>query len=892
MRERWCKSRAVMLVAPLYAVMPRLPGRRAPMALLVAATLLQSAPLWAQSSLAGGPPAPSEISAPGGVLLPPILSTPAAPIAGGEVDSAGAIAVQVPALGAVAPVEVRPLPGPAPEPTPVPASGALGAPAAKHAASGLPLTPPLQLRRSALLRDVIPQAERGNLPTFLSGDRTLGQTDFNTVLQGNAELRRGDLVVRGDRLEYNEPDDLATVLGDAYINRAGDIFSGPKLELHVDAMEGTFDRPSYRFLRNGAHGTAERVDFIDADNTVIHNGTYTTCERRPGPSWMPDWMISARSISIDQASQQGVAKDATMQFLGLKTPPLPSISFPLSDARQSGLLPPVFGISNQSGIETTLPYYWNIAPNRDATLYPTVYSKRGVDLGGEFRYMEDNYRGQIRGDYLPSDKLRDGESRWGIAALHTATINTGISSIGNLGLSLNVNRVSDDNYWQDFPNTNPSLTQRLLPTDLNLSWGKGDLQVAARSLKWQTLQQVGSPIIPPYDRLPELNARYSKVDVGGFDYSIEGDYTRFQAAENLTNQPNARRSYAAAQISRPFIAPGAFFTPKVLLHATHYDFDYALPNNATSADVAVPTVSLDSGLIFERDTRLFGRNLIQTLEPRAFYVNTPYRNQNLLPNYDSAVADFNFASIYTENGFVGNDRISDSNLLTLGLTTRLIDSDTGAQAASFGVAQRLRLKDQRVVLPGEEVITDRLSDFLVGGSINWTPKWAFDSTIQYNPKTGRSDQSSIGGRYSPGNYHTLSAAYRYQRGISESIDVGWQWPLNDLWGDRGQNLGPGRGQGPGRIYAVGRLNYSLMDKSIVDSVSGFEYEGDCWVGRVVLERLQSSGTTATKRLLFQIEFFGFSQVGSNPLAVLQQNVPRYQYLHQETTTPSRFSQYD
>lgn len=849
----------------------RFPGRLAPVALLVAAALWQGAPVWA-AGIAGGPSAPSASPDARGPLLPPILSAPAAPISGGEADPAGAAALSAPAA---------------------PATLAPEAASSASAAAGDPaLGPPLKLRSSSLLRDAIPKDQRNQLPTFLSGDQTVGQTDFNTVLQGNAELRRGDLVVRGDRLEYNEPDDLATVLGHAYINRAGDIFSGPKLALHVDAMEGRFEQPSYRFLKNGAHGTAERVDFIDADNTVIHNGTYTTCERRPGPSWMPDWMISARSISIDQSTQQGVAKDAKMRFLGVTTPALPSITFPLSEARQSGLLPPVLGISNQSGVETTLPYYWNIAPNRDATLFPTLYSKRGIDLGGEFRYLEDNYRGQIRADYMPSDRLRDGDRRWGIAALHTATIDTGVPAIGALGLSLNVNRVSDDNYWRDFPRTTPSLTQRLLPTDLNLSWGRGDLSVAARALKWQTLQDINAPIVPPYDRLPELTARYSKVDIGGFDYSIEGDYTQFEAAERLTNQPNARRAYALAQVSRPFVAPGAFITPKVMLHATHYNFDYALPNNATSADRVVPTVSLDSGLIFERDTQLLGRKLIQTLEPRAFYVYTPYRDQSALPNYDTARTDFNFASIYTENAFVGNDRISDNNLLTLGLTTRLIDADTGAEAARFGVAQRLRFKDQRVVLPGEQIVDDRLSDLLLGASVNWTPKWAFDSTFQYNPKTRRSVSSSIGGRYNPSDYRTVSAAYRLQRGTSESIDVGWQWPINDLWGDRGRNLGPGRGQGPGRIYTVGRLNYSLQDRAIVDSVTGFEYEGDCWVGRVVVERLQSSTTTATKRLLFQIEFFGFSRVGSSPLTVLQQNVPRYQYLHQETTTPSRFSQYD
>ncbi len=753
--------------------------------------------------------------------------------------------------------------------------------------------PPLVLRRTPLLRDLLVPAERNGLPTFVTGDRTTGQTDYSTSVEGNAELRRQGMVIRADKLDYTQPDDLAKALGNVYINRAGDIFTGPQVELQIDAMRGFFDRPRYRFLANNAYGESSRIDFIDDQRMVIHDVTYTTCQRRPGPSWMPDWVLSARSIEVDQATGQGEARDAVMSFKGLSTPPIPSLSFPLTEGRQSGLLPPVIAVNNRSGVETILPYYWNIAPNRDATLYPSLLSKRGVDLAGEFRYLEDGYRGQIRGNYMPSDQLRNGDNRWGIAALHNGSIQTGIPQIGNIGVSANVNRASDDNYWRDFPRTSPSLTQRLLPTDLNFSWAQGDFYTNARALKFQTLQDVSAPIVPPYDRLPQVVARYTKLDDRGFDYSLEGDYTQFESNPALTGQPNARRQHLLGQFSRPFLAPGGFFTPKLQVHSRRYDFDYALAsNNQTTANVTVPTFSLDSGLVYERDANFFGRELIQTLEPRAFYVRTPFRNQNGLPNYDTARSDFNFASIYTENAFVGNDRISDNNLLTLGVTTRLIDAATGAEAARFGIAQRLRFQDQRVVLPNETTVVDRLSDVLVGGAINWTQQWAFDSTVQYNPKTDRSIRSSIGGRYSPGNYRVVSAAYRLQRGTSESVDVGWQWPINDLWGDRGQDLGRGRGQGPGRLYSVGRVNYSMFDSKIVDAIAGFEYEGDCWVGRVVFERLQSSTTTATKRLLFQVEFFGFSRVGSSPLEVLRRNIPRYQFLNEQVTTPSRFSNYD
>ena len=348
---------------------------------------------------------------------------------------------------------------------------------------------------------------------------------------------------------------------------------------------------------------------------------------------------------------------------------------------------------------------------------------------------------------------------------------------------------------------------------------------------------------------------------------------------------------SVAQLSRPFVAPGGYVTPKLQLHATSYQFDSPIVGGATSASRVVPTFSLDSGLQFERPASLFGRNFTQTLEPRAFYVRTPYRDQSRLPNYDSGENDFNFATVFTENAFVGNDRISDANLLTMGLTSRLLNPDTGAEAVRVGVAQRLRFTDQKVALPGGLPITDRISDLLFGTSINWVPEWTFDSTVQYNPKIGKSERSTFGVRYSPGDYRVVSAAVRRQRDVSSSLDVGWQWPINDLWGDKGKNLGAGKGQGGGRYYGVGRLNYSFQDKKLVDAVVGVEYDGCCWIGRV-LQRSQSGTTTSNTRILFQLELVGFSRLGVNPLDTLKANIPRYQFLRDQITAPSRFTTYD
>ena len=749
---------------------------------------------------------------------------------------------------------------------------------------------PISLKSSPMLRDQIPSDSRSALPTFVYGERIFGRPDLETVVEGDAMLRRGDMVIKADRLEYYQPDDLAKARGQVRINRAGNVYEGPLLELKLDTFEGFFNQPRYYFLKNDAHGEADRVDFIDEKRAVIHNASFTTCRRLPGPSWMPDWILRATTIRMDNEEDVGTAEGALLSFKGVPLLPIPYLTFPLSDRRKSGFLPPTPGLDNVNGAEVAVPYYWNIAPNRDATITPTLMSKRGVNLGTEFRYLEADYAGELRLDMMPADKLRDS-NRWGLAYAHRGRLKNRLTD-GGVALSLDLNRVSDNNYWRDFTRNGTSLTQRLLANDASLAWTNGYFASSVRTLKWQTLQDVAAPITPPYDRLPQLATRYTRANVNGFDYSVDADYTRFQSDSTLTLQPNAQRTFSLLQVSRPWIAPAGFITPKLQLHAANYQFDRPLTNGANTASRVVPTLSLDSGLVFERETDYFGKSFRQTLEPRAFYVNTPYRDQSFLPNYDSGANDFNFATIYTENAFVGNDRISDSNLLTLGLTSRLLNPATGAEAARFGIAQRLRFRDQNVTLPGGTPVADRLSDVLLGASVNWDPKWTFDSTVQFNPKTEQSVRSTIGARYSPSNYRVVTAAYRYQRDVSEQLDVGWQWPVNDLWGDRGKDLGAGQGQGEGRWYSVGRLNYSLNEGKLVDAVIGFEYDAGCWLGRIVVEQLQTSATTVNQRIMFQLEFVGFTRLGVNPLKTLKNNIPSYQFLREQTSAPSRFSNYE
>ena len=773
---------------------------------------------------------------------------------------------------------------------------AASAPPAKASAS-------VVLQNSLRLEEKISDLERKQSPVFVSGQRIDARPDLDLVIEGDASLRKQGLSVRAQRIEYDQSQDTLKAQGQVRIMREGNVFEGPSLQLQADSFQGKFLQPTYSLLKGGGHGEAAEIEFIDAQRATVRNATYTTCSRVPGPSWLPEWVLKAASLQVNEEDNTVQAKDMQLRFKDVPILAAPSLTFPLNSARQSGLLAPLIGIDSVSGIEVSSPYYWNIAPNRDATLSTTVMSKRGVALDSEFRYLETDSQGQARLNVMPNDSLRQ-QSRWGLSAQHIGGIETGNSVLGRLGVNVNLNRVSDDNYWRDFPRAGLSLTQRLLPASGSVYWGQGDWTLMTQVLKFQTLQDISSPITPPYDRSPQMVARYNKWDVQGFDVGFTADTTRFEA--DYSQIPggtsailrNGQRSYAAAQISHPWLKPWGFVIPKIQLHGTRYQLDTPLATGQSEVNRLLPTFSLDTGLVYERDASFFGRGLRQTLEPRAFFVRTPYKDQSQLPSYDSGATDFNLTTVYSENPYVGQDRIADNNLVTLGVNSRLFDNNTGAELARFGVAQRYRFSDQLVRLPGELPVSSGFSDILLGAGVRWDNRWTFDSTLQFDAQTHRTTRTTLTTRFNPSPYRVFNTAYRLTRDQSEQIDLGWQWPLRDFaWGTdeapaAGQALAPGQGLGADRWYSVGRMNFSLKDRKMVDTLLGFEYDAGCWLGRVVYERLQSTTSTSRSRILFQLEFVGLARVGSSPLKTLRDNIPRYQYLREDLAPTSRFTSYD
>ena len=750
----------------------------------------------------------------------------------------------------------------------------------------------IELRPSPMLQPPVRGEASRKLPIILQAQSLSGRPDLDAVAEGGVEFRRGGMVIRADRLSYAQPDDLAVAHGSVRISRDGNIYTGPELQLHVQRFEGFFLKPTYHFNRTGAGGTAARVDFLDEQRAVALDATYTSCPA--DGSGGPAWILTTDRVRFDFANNEGVAEGGVLRFYGMPILGAPRLSFPLTDERKSGWLPPNIGLDTKSGLQVSIPYYWNIAPNRDATFTPEISTRRGPSLASEFRYLEPKYSGEAKLDLLPYDRST-GTTRYALAGAHD-------SDFGNeLLLKMRVLRVSDDDYWKDFPGDVTSLTPRLLATDFQLSRPFGDWNTYARLQRWQVLQTVDptTRIEAPYERTPQLGVRYAGRIGAGFEVGFEGEFNRFTnpTDASLSQRVTGLRQHALGSISRPYVTPGWTLIPKVSFNAASYSLDRTTgaigPQNASPSRL-IPTLSLDSAWVFERDTSFFGRGVRQTLEPRLLYVNTPFKDQSGLPNFDASAKDFNFDSIFTDNAFSGVDRVSDAHQITAGVTTRVLDPDSGAELLRLGAAQRYLLRNQ-FVTPDGAPLTQRLSDLLLLGSTTVIPAWSLEASVQYSPDTSRINRSVVSARYSPGPYRTLSATYRLTRGLSEQVELGWQWPIygrTPIEAQASRSGGASSGNCSGSWYAVGRINYSTLERRLTDAIVGVEYDAGCWIGRVVASRQSTGLSEATTRLMLQLELVGLSKLGSNPLQSLKDNIPGYRLLRDGRAEPLLSSTYD
>jgi len=743
-----------------------------------------------------------------------------------------------------------------------------------------------------------PDNQARDRPLFVRADEVRGRPDLEVEAVGHAELRRSDVRIRADRLSYDQASDTARASGDVRIWRDGNLYTGPQAQIRLESFEGFVIEPAFVVGRTGAAGSAARMDFLDADRAVTVLARYTSCPA--DGSGDPAWLLSADRIKLDFETNEGVAEGGVLHFLGVPVLAAPSLSFPLSESRKSGWLPPIMGLDSKSGFVAGVPYYWNIAPNRDATIAPVIRTSRGPGFNSEFRYLEPSYSGALKLDLLPNDR-QTSSTRYGLNVTHD-----GLPAPG-WDLQLHALRVSDDAYWKDFPDAVPSLTRRLLTTDAQVRrvvpglLGAGDWTFVAGVQAWQPLQGTdpSSLMAVPYQRMPQIGARTDQLLGNGLQATFETEFNRFTNPTGVidTSRLTGLRLHVIGSVARPYQTPGWTLTPRLSFNAASYALDQPMSDGRTTASRVIPTASLDSAWVFERETSGLGQTLSQTLEPRVMYVYTPYSNQSAYPLFDTAPKDFNFESIFTENAFSGIDRVSDSNQLVAGLTSRFVDTVSGAEALRLSLVQRVRFAPQRVTPDGQPQ-TQRFSNVIAAASTRLVPSWNLEASAQYDPDRRALSQVLVGTRYSPNPFRTVMLNYRENLDLTRQVELGWQWPmlgptpLERETSGTASKVVSGSGGCRGSVYTVGRLNYNLNENRVTTGLFGFEYDAGCWIGRLVVQRVSTGLSSATTQLLLQLELVGLSSLGASPLQVLKDNIPGYQLLRDKRTVPEPLLPYE
>jgi len=684
---------------------------------------------------------------------------------------------------------------------------------------------------------------------FLRADRLEGEGQTWIEAEGNVELRGRRQTVIADWLHYDAPTDEIWAKGNVTVRRGIDWITGPETKFRRGAETGFFSSPEFYFGENASRGSATELIFAGPDKYEVKDARYTTCL-----AGNDDWYLTSADVDLDKSRLVGTARDATVYFGGTPILYSPYLSFPLSNERKTGFLTPVYGSSNQRGFEVTIPYYLNLAPNYDATLLARPMTRRGLQMDGQFRYLFPEDSGEADAEFLPHDRIT-GTNRWALAWRHNQNFGNGLTGF------VNVQEVSDDTYFADLSDRLALTSQTNLPRDVGLRYDRGPFSMLARVQTFQTLQDPNNPITPPYFMEPQVVMTVNPVEWHGLDFGATGEFVRFQQPA-LT--PNGDRGILYPTVSWSQRGAAWFFTAQTGLNMTHYDIENPVTPPA-SFNRVLPITTVDSGLIFERDSEWFGRQFIQTLEPRAYYVQIPYRNQSSYPIFDTATDDFNFSQLFTANRYLGWDRIGDANQMTLAVSSRFLDPTTGAEKMRFAIGQVYYFESQQVTL-NEPPRTKNTSDLLVAGESRLSDLWTAAGALQYQVKPKQTERLDLAVRYQPAVGQVLNVGYRYIREYLNSdgqisqlkqIDLSGQWPFLDNWS------------------AIGRWNYSLVDAKTLEGVVGIEYNGGCWVFRIAAQRLITNTQQVSNSVFVQLELNGLARLGTNPGDVLRRSVPGY-----------------
>ena len=720
---------------------------------------------------------------------------------------------------------------------PAPASASLDEPARRPTAP--PTTPAVDQQPGA---PTAAAAAPGNSRIDVDSDNATLSAEGDAKLSGNVKVRQGDREIDADEVEYDSRSDSFKVRGrveyrDPVLRARGG--SGE----YSQSTGASFEGAEFELPARPARGSARNMTLDINGRVRLEQVTFSTC-----PADDPAWRIRANTIELDTKSGTGTGRAAAVEFKGVPIIYLPYLSFPLGNQRKSGFLFPSLGHTTRSGAQAAVPYYWNIAPNLDATLQPTVYAKRGIDLGGDFRYLMSTQKGSLSANFLPGDSV-DNNDRSRVHWLHSADL------AGDWQLSIDAQGVSDSGYFEDFSQGPEGTSTAFLKRVARLRYRDEFWNLRGEFQNVQTVDRDLPLADRPYATLPRLlaSAAASFGPRGIMRYSLDSELVNFDRSTGTTGW----RFDAEPTFALDIAAPGYYVRPAAGLRYTRYALHGAAPGADDSPQRSLPFASVDAGLVLERYAGSRNQRRI-TLEPRALYLYTPFREQSSLPVFDTGVPDLNFVQLFRNNRYVGADRISDANQLSVGVSGGLFDSTAGSRFLTASVGQTYYLETPRVVLPGEAARRSNTSDLVAQVSLTAYKDWTLDLGTQWNPDNSARERSQFRLQYRPGAERVINLGYRSQRNRLEQGELSGAWPVGQKW----------------NLFA--RWVYDLQGNESLERFAGLEYKACCWRLRTVARRFVSGRTGERDTGIYlQLELNGLASVGSAADSFLEQAVRGY-----------------
>jgi len=678
-----------------------------------------------------------------------------------------------------------------------------------------------------------------------------------SIFKGNVVVKRGGQELTTDRATYNQSSGIVTAQNRMRLRDKNIILDAEQAEWSLNSDEGVLIDAEYLLRRSHARGKANYVSKNGASETDLYSASYTTCLKDDN-----FWSLKASEVNLDHKEAVGSATDVIVRIKDVPVFYTPYITFALDDERKSGLLVPSIGSSSETGLDIQTPFYWNIAPGSDVTITPRYMSDRGLQINGEYRYIYEQGKGEVNLGFLESDDLKNdsdlinpfyGEDRKHLSLKHSSRFKSGWSSY------IDYNYVSDSAYLEDFGSNLSLASTTHLKRGLKVNYNGNNWVFKGKIQGYQTITNTTKP----YQRLPQLMLKGTVPDhYLGLSYGLHAEFTEFDHADLVAG----RRIHIEPSMSLPLQSAAAFMTSRVSLKHTSYDLNantVGLRDNSPSR--TLPVLSVDTGLFFERDMTISNTSYIHTIEPRAFYLYVPDRDQSDIPIFDSSMRTFHFGSLFAHNHFSGNDRVGDANRLSMALTSRIINPETGQVHLRASLGKIQHFQDRDVVMPSMKKGTRTDSDMVAEVSAAIAKDWAFRGELQWNPHGNTSNLSALQLRYRGDKQQLLNISHRYRRdGTSplngiEQVDISGRLPISNQWS------------------VVGRYYRSIREGSLLEGLAGVEYQSCCWATRLVIRDYVNDASDQDRNLalMFQVELKGLGNFGKRTDALLGRSILGY-----------------